>query len=273
MDKETQKFQFENLFPGNNPEFLKNVLNYVNSVQNRVKQKTEQFKKRQRNKVDSRSEYNEGGSGGHWTTPSRSFSFTRFFNNTSKRAAELGLKTLGLIGEATTSGLAYNDFGQTSMFANMNRHKIMEGKAKAAQNLGETLTYLSPVNYVAALTQGTLDPKVGATIVEKTDPRFQFPLRLGEMYALGKISKGIGKVKENTTVSGSISPEGNLQISIPTTKYKAPLTKKISISSKNSLMESPTLSEGMKKLDGPLKKMELTYILMEKLSMFDIKVR
>lgn len=59
-------------------------------------------------------------------------------------------------------------------------------------------TYLSPLNYVAALSKGSINPKVGEEVISKWHPNLQLAARTGEIILGGKAVKGAGKATVNT---------------------------------------------------------------------------
>ena len=136
--------------------------------------------------------------------------FIASVNNKTKSLANKGLKALGTAGEAITnavSGLATSSYVQpttvynpyiTSVGSNAKVKKNAEQKVKKAmQTVG---TYSSPVNYVAALTQGTINPIVGEQKVSELDPRIQLALRTTELAGGAKTIKGARNIALDTTV-------------------------------------------------------------------------
>lgn len=63
----------------------------------------------------------------------------------------------------------------------------------------EAGTYLSPLNYLAAISEGSIDPKVGEEAISKWHPNLQLVSRLGELILGGKAIKNTSKVAINTT--------------------------------------------------------------------------
>ena len=59
-------------------------------------------------------------------------------------------------------------------------------------------TYLSPLNYAAALSKGSVNPKVGEEVISKWHPNLQLAARMGEILLGSKAVKGAGKTAVNT---------------------------------------------------------------------------
>ena len=59
-------------------------------------------------------------------------------------------------------------------------------------------TYVSPLNYAAALSKGSINPKVGEEVISKWHPNLQLAARTGEIILGGKAVKGAGKTAVNT---------------------------------------------------------------------------
>lgn len=59
--------------------------------------------------------------------------------------------------------------------------------------LAKVGTYLSPLNYLAAISQGSINPKVGEEVVAGWDPRLQLLGRVGEIVYGPKAVKTVGR--------------------------------------------------------------------------------
>lgn len=121
----------------------------------------------------------------------------RLIGRGTRKVAEYGLKGLGWIGEAlnnvVTAG-ASSDFGQTSPFTfstGQERRNIQKGREQvrqqAKQKIDQGMTWVSPLNYGAALWNGHgLNAEKGAEEISTWDPRWQLLGRVGEMFTIAK---------------------------------------------------------------------------------------
>lgn len=59
-------------------------------------------------------------------------------------------------------------------------------------------TYVSPLNYAAAISKGSINPKVGEEVISTWHPNLQLVTRLGETIGGGKVIKSTGNAAINT---------------------------------------------------------------------------
>lgn len=112
---------------------------------------------------------------------------------------------MGKVGDAfntvVTAG-ASSDFGQTSPFAQMDRKAIAKGREQFRQKtkkaVEENAVYVSPSSHIAAWTQGSWDPKVGAQFLA-SDPRLQSLGIIGDMAAFKYVPKTVVKGVKTAT--------------------------------------------------------------------------
>lgn len=123
--------------------------------------------------------------------------------NAARTLSSYGLKALSWLGDkfnsVVTSG-GYSDMGQTSPFSfssGQQRRNIHAGRRKAVektkQKIAENSVYISPSSYIAALTQGSINPKVGAKVLSKQSPEVQLLAAVGDITTLSKGPKLIKK--------------------------------------------------------------------------------
>lgn len=67
-------------------------------------------------------------------------------------------------------------------------------------------TYVSPLNYAAALSKGSIDPKVGEKVISTWHPNIQLAARLGEAVFGGKAIKNTPKAVVNTAAKAGVKP-------------------------------------------------------------------
>lgn len=83
---------------------------------------------------------------------------------------------------------------QSGAAAQMLLHGVGKVQEKVMpQWMQGVMTYLSPLNYLAAIPHGTLDPRVGEQEVATWHPNLQLVARTGEVIAGPKMIKGTGK--------------------------------------------------------------------------------
>lgn len=127
-----------------------------------------------------------------------------------RKLAEQALKGLGIMGEGLntilTSG-ASSDFGQTSPFAfptSRQRTNIAKSRESVRKNakkyIEKASPYLSPSNYIVALTQGSGDPRVGAQKIAEWGPEAQLA-GAGVDYLVFAGPKGVPKGVRTTTAN------------------------------------------------------------------------
>ena len=112
---------------------------------------------------------------------------------------------IGKVGDAfntvITAG-ASSDFGQTSPFAQMDRKAVAKGREqvrqKAKKAVEENAVYVSPSSHIAAWTQGSWDPKVGAQFLA-SDPRLQSLGIIGDIAAFKYVPKTVVKGVKTAT--------------------------------------------------------------------------
>ena len=112
---------------------------------------------------------------------------------------------MGKVGDAfntvVTSG-ASSDFGQTSPFAQMDRKAVAKGREqvrqKAKKAIEENAVYVSPSSHIAAWTQGSWNPKVGAQFLA-SDPRLQSLGIIGDIAAFKYVPKTVVKGVKTAT--------------------------------------------------------------------------
>lgn len=123
--------------------------------------------------------------------------------NAARTLSNYGLKALSWLGDkfnsVVTSG-GYSDMGQTSPFSfssGQQRRNIHTSRSKAIkktkQKIAENSVYISPSSYIAALTQGSLNPKVGAEVLSRQAPEVQLLAAVGDIATLSKGPKLIRK--------------------------------------------------------------------------------
>lgn len=127
---------------------------------------------------------------------------------------------MGKVGNAfntiITAG-ASTDFGQTSPFAAMDRHAVARGREQARQKAKRTIEknsiYVSPSSYVAAWTQGSWNPKVGAQFLA-SDPRLQALGIIGDLatfkYAPKTVKAVPATVDKGLAVTGNKAAKGRV---------------------------------------------------------------
>ena len=125
-----------------------------------------------------------------------------------------GLKVLNTIGTAFNNlltGSAYADFGQTSPFADLDRRQVQKGQTrakKAAERaIGTIGTYTSPSNYIAAATQGSLNPKKGKQLLGLAPPEIQLAASLFDLGVLLKTPVAVKKAP--ATVDRALASAGS----------------------------------------------------------------
>ena len=126
---------------------------------------------------------------------------------------------MGKVGDAfntvVTAG-ASSDFGQTSPFAQMDRKAVAKGREqvrqKAKKAIEENAVYVSPSSHIAAWTQGSWNPKVGAQFLA-SDPRLQALGVVGDLTALKytpktvKVGKNLLQIQKKRSVISKVNKE------------------------------------------------------------------
>lgn len=126
---------------------------------------------------------------------------------------------MGKVGDAfntiVTAGVS-SDFGQTSPFAQIDRKTVAKGREqfrqKAKKAVEENAVYVSPSSHVAAWTQGSWDPKVGAQFLA-SDPRLQALGAVGDLAALKytpkavKVGKNLSQIQKKRSVISKVNKE------------------------------------------------------------------
>ena len=89
--------------------------------------------------------------------------------------------------------------------------ELLEGFGKVMNKVLPTWfqkagTYMSPLNYAAALSKGSINPKVGEEVISKWHPNIQLAARLGEAVFGGKAIKNTPKVVVNTAAKAGVKP-------------------------------------------------------------------
>ena len=140
-------------------------------------------------------------------------------NEGTKKVAEGFNWLMGKVGNAfntiVTAG-ASSDFGQTSPFVQMNRKTVAKGREQVRQKVKKAIekntVYISPSNHVAAWTQGSWDPKIGAQFLA-SDPRIQALGIVGDLAALKytpkaiKIGKNLSQIQKKRSVISKVNKE------------------------------------------------------------------
>lgn len=137
--------------------------------------------------------------------------------NAARTLSNYGLKALSWLGDkfnsVVTSG-GYSDMGQTSPFSfssGQQRRNIHTSRSKAVkktkQKIAENSVYISPSSYIAALTQGSLNPKVGAEVLSRQAPEVQLLAAVGDIATLSKGPKLIKKTP--AAVDKALAMTGN----------------------------------------------------------------
>lgn len=126
---------------------------------------------------------------------------------------------IGKVGDAfntvITAG-ASSDFGQTSPFTQIDRKAIAKGREqfrrKAKKTIEENSVYISPSSYIAAWTQGSLDPKVGSQFLAR-DPRIQALGIVGDLATLKytpkaiKVGKNLSQIQKKRSIVSKVNKE------------------------------------------------------------------
>ena len=163
-------------------------------------------------------------------------------NEGTKKVAEGFNWLMGKVGNAfntiVTAG-ASSDFGQTSPFAQMNRKTIAKGREQVRQKVKKVIekntVYVSPSSYVAAWTQGSWDPKIGAQFLA-SDPRIQALGTVVDLAALKytpkavKVGKNLSQIQKKRSVISKVNKElkkGIKENSILESYNKVPANKDI----------------------------------------------
>ena len=160
----------------------------------------------------------------------------------TKKVAEGFNWLIGKVGDAfntiVTAG-ASSDFGQTSPFVQMNRKTIAKGREqvrrKAKKVIEENSVYISPSSHIAAWTQGSWNPKVGAQFLAK-DPRIQALGVIGDLAALKytpkavKVGKNLSQIQKKRSITSKVNKElkkGIKENSVLESYNKVPANKDI----------------------------------------------
>ena len=149
---------------------------------------------------------------------------------------------MGKVGDAfntvVTAG-ASSDFGQTSPFVQMDRKAVAKGREQVRQKtkkaIEENAVYISPSSHIAAWSQGSWDPKVGAQFLA-SDPRIQALGAVGDLAALKytpkavKVGKNLSQIYQKRSVISKVNKElkkGIKENSILESYNKVPANKDI----------------------------------------------
>ena len=138
-------------------------------------------------------------------------------DNLSKAANYVGeyfLKGLGTLGRFLNSGFTsptYGTTGQVSYARNTQDAKRQREQSEASeQAMGKAMTWVSPLNYGAAVWNGHgLNAKKGEEEVASWSPAWQAVGRLGELYVGPKAVKGVKsapKMVVNTVAKAGVKP-------------------------------------------------------------------
>lgn len=166
-----------------------------------------------------------------WGTPNAGAFLPKTVEDVDKstlQLANIGLKGLGKLGDFVNdvvANLSMGDFGKQNVFSNDTRNVEAANKVKteAKKQSGQTMTWLSPANYVAAVVTGNgLDARAGERAIGELDPRLQLGIRGTELVAGPKIMKKLppliyrgvkraGRTAVNTAArAGSKSAKGRV---------------------------------------------------------------
>lgn len=142
------------------------------------------------------------------------YSRTMTSDNLSKAANYVGeyvLKGLGAFGKIMTAPFVQQ--GPTSDTIYKSKKQLAKEKAieqKSEEQLGKAMTWVSPLNYGAALTTGNgLNARKGEEEVASWSPAWQAIGRLGELYAGPKAVKGVKatpRVVVNVAAKAGVKP-------------------------------------------------------------------
>ena len=138
-------------------------------------------------------------------------------DNLSKAANYVGgyvLKGLGAFGKFLNAGFTsptYGTTGQVSYARNSEDAKRQREQSEASeQAMGKAMTWISPLNYGAALWNGHgLNARKGEEEIASWSPAWQAVGRLGELYVGPKAVKGVKsapRVVVNTAAKAGVKP-------------------------------------------------------------------
>ena len=124
------------------------------------------------------------------------------------------LKGLGAVGKFLNAGFTsptYGTMGQVSYARNTEDAKRQREQSEASEKaLGKAMTWVSPLNYGAAVWNGHgLDARKGEEEVASWAPAWQAIGRLGELYVGPKVIKGVKstpRIVVNTAAKAGVKP-------------------------------------------------------------------
>ena len=210
-----------NINEPNDQKFFKSVSDYYRSKGlNTRANSSDEFFNRPISKLLSMFKFKQGGQVRKMQTAAGGpihYSRTMDANNLSKAANYVGeyvLKGLGAFGKFLNAGFTsptYGTVGQVSYARNAKDAKRQRKQSEASeQAMGKAMTWISPLNYGAALWNGHgLDARKGEEEVASWSPAWQAVGRLGELYVGPKAVKGVKsapKVIVNTAAKAGVKP-------------------------------------------------------------------